>query len=124
MRKLLTLCIALAAIVLLSRAGNAADFRIDIGEAAPGRLIVVGLACKGTGASSVSSKDAILRREVTTESAGETLDLWSGVIPTGSRRYDATTTDGRYTISESRTGYSSFSAMGAAGSVAGTRASR
>ena len=34
--------------------------------------------------SSVSSNDANLKREVTTESAGEVLDLWSGVIPTGS----------------------------------------
>jgi hypothetical protein len=84
MRKLLTLWIALATIVLLSRAGNAADFTINIGEAAPGRLLVVGLACKGTGATSVSSKGTSLKREVTTENAGETLDLWSGVIPTGS----------------------------------------
>ena len=82
--KLFAFCLALAAIVLLSRVGNAADFTIDIGEASPGRLIVVGLACKGTGATSVSSNGASLKREVTTESAGETLDLWSGVIPTGS----------------------------------------
>jgi hypothetical protein len=85
MRKLLTLWIALAAVVTLSSPpSNAAEFSINIGEATSDRVIVVALACKGLGAGSVSSNGIHLRRAVADASAGETLELWSGLMPTGS----------------------------------------
>ena len=82
MRKLLTLWIALVAITPCA----AAEVRhtIDMGDASPDRVVVMGLLCKGAGARSVSTNGIDLKRDVTTTSADETTELWSGAIPTGS----------------------------------------
>jgi hypothetical protein len=60
MRKLLTLLIALAA----AAPCIAADVHhtIDMGDASPGRVVVMGLLCKGNGAKAVSTSGINLNR--------------------------------------------------------------
>jgi hypothetical protein len=81
MRKLLTLWIALAATPCI-----AADVRhtIDMGDASPDRVVVMGLLCKGAGAHSVSTNGINLSRDVTMSGSEQTAELWTGAIPNGS----------------------------------------
>jgi hypothetical protein len=73
MRKLLTLLIALTA----TTPCIAADVRhtIDMGDASPDRVVVMGLLCKGAGAHSVSTNGINLSRDATTSVADETAEL-------------------------------------------------